>query len=382
MKRRFLYLLPFIILGAGLLAMLFFSSFKKTPPKKKPEAPFKIVDVQTVHPAPIPAEVTAYGRLKSSQPVVLYSEVTGTLEAGSLAFRPGQSFKKGDLLLKVDTRQIRLDIDTAKSELLTALATLLPEIKVDFPGEYAVWQSYFNSCRFDRPVPELPPAANQKIKLYLSRFSVYKIYFSIRDLEILYEKHFFYAPFDGSIASADLRVGSNVRPGTKLGEIINLEAMEAEMPIPAEDLRWIEEGSPAELTSNELPGTWSGSIRRIGKTIDTRTQTVQIYITLDNGRDDRLYDGIFMKAVIPGRIIPGAVIVPRKALYEQQYVYVLSGGQLDYRRVRIVRREPEYVIADEGLADGDRLVVEMMQGVAPGMPARARDNATAGDGQR
>ena len=39
-------------------------------------------------------------------------------------------------------------------------------------------------------------------------------------------KHYFYAPFNGSITAADLRVGSNVRAGSRLGEIINLSNLE------------------------------------------------------------------------------------------------------------------------------------------------------------
>ncbi len=372
MKQKIFYILPVVLLLVGLGAMKFLSGFKTPPPRTEPVQPVKIVETRTVMLTDVPATVTAFGRLRSSQPVILYSEVEGTLQRGDLPFRPGQAFKRGDLLLKIDTRQIRLDINTAKSELLTALASVLPEIKVDFPEEFPVWQNYFNSCRFDQPVPELPEAANQKIKLYISRFNVYKIYFTIRDLEILYEKHFFTAPFDGSITAADLRVGSNARRGTRLGEIINLENLEAEMPIPAEDLQWIDRNKPVTLTSSEIAGTWTGRIKRIGKTIDTRTQTAQVYIAVDQPEDTHLFEGVFLKAAIPGRIIPGACIVPRKALYSQGLVYVIEDGLLTNREVQIARGEPEYIIVNGGLSDGDLLVVEMLQGVAAGMPARSQ----------
>ena len=89
------------------------------PEKKKPEPVVKIVETRIVELDDVPAEIVAYGRLASSQPVILYSEVDGTLQRGDLNFRPGQSFKKGNLLLKIDTRQITLEINTAKSDLLT-----------------------------------------------------------------------------------------------------------------------------------------------------------------------------------------------------------------------------------------------------------------------
>ena len=372
MQRKIVYLLPVVIVIAGFVAMQFLSGFKTAPAKKKPKPVVKIVETQNVVLEDVPAEIVAYGRLASSQPVILYSEVEGTLMSGDLTFRPGQFFKRGALLLKIDTRQITLDINTAKSDLLNALASVLPEIKLDFPEEFPVWEDYFNSCRFDQKIPDLPEAANQKIKLYLSRFNVYKIYFSIRDLEILYEKHFFYAPFNGSIISADLRVGSNARPGTRLGEIINLENLEAEMPVPAEDIRWIDRTKPVTLTSSEIDGVWTGTIRRIGKTIDTRTQTVQVYIEVHQSEDENLYDGVFMQATIPGLVVPKAFVVPREALYEQQFVYLVEEGRLSYRPVQIARRQPEYVIVNGGLKDSDQLVVQMLQGVTPGMLARPK----------
>ena len=264
MRRIVFRILPVLILLAGIGAMLFLASFKTDPPRETPQPLVKIVQTRTVKRQPVATNVTAYGRLRSVQPVTLYSEVTGTLEAGDIAFRPGQTFSRNELLLAIDDRQIRLDINTAKSDLLTALAIVLPEIRVDFPEKFQVWQAYFNNIRFDSPLPDLPEAANQKIKLYLSRFNVYKLYFTIRDLEILHEKHTIRAPFAGAITSTDLRPGSNARAGTKLGEIINLEQLEAEMPVPAADLQWIDTTRPVALSSAEIAGSWSGTVRRIG----------------------------------------------------------------------------------------------------------------------
>jgi len=377
MKRKILISIPILFLVAGFTAMQLLATFKTPPPKKKPLPRTRFVETRTVELGTVPSEIIAYGRLASSQPVILYSEVNGTLESGHLSFRPGQEFNRGDLLIKIDDRQIRLDINTAKSDLLNALASVLPEIRVDFPEEFTLWQDYFNNCHFNKKIPDLPAAANQKIKLYLSRFNVYKIFFTIRDLEILWEKHFFYAPFDGSIIAADLRVGSNARTGSRLGEIINLESLEAEMPVPAEDIQWLDKSQPVKLTSSEIQGSWTGTIKRVGKTIDTRTQTVQVYIGVDQPGDTNLYDGVFLKAAVPGLTIPGAFVVPHKALYEQKFVYVIQDGRLAARKVRIARQETDYVIINGGLRDGDMLVVELLQGVAPGMLAQPKTNGNA-----
>ena len=226
MKRRILIILPIVILVVGFLAMRFLISMKSEPPKRVQQQRVKIVGAEIVEYRKIPTSIVAYGRLTSAQPIVLFSEVAGTLIRGDVPFQPAQSFKKGDLLLKIDDRQISLDINTAKSDFLTSLATVLPEIKVDFPDEYEKWQRYFDNCDFDKCFQPLPQTEEQKIKMFLSRFNVYKLYYAVKNLEIRLEKHYFYAPFNGSVVSADLRVGSTARNGTRLGEIINLDHLE------------------------------------------------------------------------------------------------------------------------------------------------------------
>ena len=365
-------LIPVAILIVGFLLMKLLASFREDPALVNLPPRAKIVDVNVIHLQDIRSEITAFGRLTSTQPVILYSEVSGQLLAGSVPFQPAQSFKKGDLLLKIDDRQIGFDLNGAKSDFLTALASVLPEIRVDFPQEYQVWQSYFDSINFKKSIGELPAVANQKIKLFLARFNVYKLFFTVRNLEVLLSKHFVIAPFDGSITSTDLRIGSTVRNGTKIGELISLETLEVEVPVPAHDLAWVEPGTPVVFTSTEIAGEWTGRIKRIGKIIDTRTQSVQVFMTINPGSSAELYAGIFLQANIPGKLIENAAVIPLQALYRDRYVYCIKDGLLDYREVGIARKETDSVILNSGLTSGDTLVVEVLQGVAPGMRARAK----------
>lgn len=370
---------PVLIIISGFLLMRLFLSFRSDQPRQIPQVRPRIVNVAIVKLGSVPSRIVAFGRLQTAQPVTLYSEVSGILMEGEVPFQPAQSFRNGTLLLKIDDRQTRLDLNSAKSDLLTALATVLPEIKVDFPEEYEVWQDYFDQLSFDQKLKPLPEAANQKIKLYLSRFNVYKLYFQVRNLEILLNKHLFVAPFSGSIVSADLRIGSTARPGTRLGEIINLDKLEVEVPIPAEDIQWIDRNTPIYFSSSEISGEWSGKIIRIGKNIDERTQTVSVFMTVNRNGDKTLYNGIFLRAEIPGTVIAEAFLMPRRALYNEKYVYLIKDGKLDYRAVKVAREQEDTVILNGGITNGDSLVIDVLQGVASGMPAVARNAQEGGN---
>jgi RND family efflux transporter MFP subunit len=372
-------LIPLLIIVIGIVVMQVLAGFKKDPPQKAPAPRPKIVEATVTELSDVPAEIIAYGRLMSAQPVILYSEVSGTLMEGDVPFQPGQSFKRGDLLIKVDDRQMKLDLNSAKSDFLNALATVLPEIKVDFPDRYEIWQNYFNSCGFDKELASLPEVEDQKIKLYLTRFNVYKLYFTAQNLEIRLDKHYFHAPFEGSIVMTDLRSGSTVRSGSKLGEIINLENLEVEVPVATQDIQWINRQKPVTFSSLEIPGQWKGYIKRIGKSIDTQTQTVPVYISIDKTGSNHIYNGAFLEAHIAGTMIKNAVAVPQKAIYNERFVYLIKNGKFDYREVKIARKETDSVIVTGGIDTGDTLVVEVLQGVAPGMLATAK---ISGSGER
>jgi multidrug efflux pump subunit AcrA (membrane-fusion protein) len=372
MKKYLKIVIPILVILVGFFLMKFLGSFNEKPEHKPPTPRAKIAESVVVQLSDVDANISVYGKSISSQSIDLYSEVSGAVINGSVPFLPAQSFKKGQLIYKIDDRQAKLDLNSSKSDLLNALASLIPEIKVDFSDEYDNWQTFFNSCGFENNLSPLPEIDNQKLKLFLSRFNVYKLYFAVRNNEIRLGKHYFYAPFNGSIVSVALREGSIARQGALLGSIINLQNLEVEVAVPAEDVKWINRKKSVALKSSELNKEWSGKVARIGKSIDERTQTVQVYISVSSSGNSGLFDGIFLEAIISGKKITKAVKVPRKSVYDNSYVYIIKNGEFEYRKVDVARREADSVIVKGGFNDGDTLVVELMQGIAPGMKAQAR----------
>lgn len=346
-------------------------SLREDAPKRTPVPKPRSVSAEVVSLGPVEARINAYGRVVSAQPIQLISEVTGTIEEGALPFRPGLSFDEGDTLVVIDDRQARYRLNSTKADLLTALAQVLPEIKIDFPDRYQVWQDYFDAVRFDRTLPVMPESGNEQIRLFLARFGVFKLYFSVKEQEITLSKHYFEAPFEGAILSTSLSPGATARSGSVLGQIVNLERLEVDIPIPMIDIAWVDESRPVRLTSSEMSGKWQGTVARVGSAINAETQTAHIYVDILD-QEVALLEGVFLRADLPGRIVDNAIRVPRQAVYEDNYVYLVVDGAFEYRSVEIARRETESVIVTAGLNPGDTLVTELLQGIAPGMPAVPR----------
>ncbi len=378
MKRKVLVISPILVLVIGFVIMKVLVSFKEDKPKRNSQVKPRIVATKAVELGDVPARLKTFGTLATSQPISLISEVSGKLQPGDVVFQPAQSFNKGDLLLKVDDRQIKLELNSTKSDLLTALASLMPEIKVSSPKIFQIWQTYFDAISFDKAIGPLPETTDQRLKALLARYNIFKLYFAVQNLEIRAAKHYFYAPFNGSIISTQLREGSVAAPGTRLGELINLDKLEVEIQIPAQDMNWIKSGSIVKLRPDDSQVEWIGHIDRIGNIIDERSQSVLAYINLDDTGDVIPMAGIFLEANIEATTIPKALKLERRAVYEEAYVFLIKQGQFVQREVGIAFDEGDFYIINEGLSDGDTLVTELLQGVSAGMPALARENLNAG----
>ena len=99
-----------------------------------------------------------------------------------------------------------------------------------------------------------------------------------------------------------------------------------------------------------------------------------VFMTVRRNGDESLYDGVFLRTEIPGMVVSNSYQIPRRALYKEKYVYMIKDGKLDYREVNVAREQEDTVILNGGIANGDTLVVDVLQGVASGMPAIAKGN--------
>ena len=373
MRRLLRFAIPILVVAIAFVAMR--ALLASRPERSRQPAPPRelSVNTQVAKVGPERTEILAYGRVRSGQPIELFSEVTGVLEPGDGPFRPGHRFASGAVLLRVDDRSMRLRIASRKSQFLTALAGLLPEIKVDFSAEYPAWGSYFERFELEGGMGDLPETENGRVRLALARNRIHEIYYDIREMEIQLEKHVIVAPFAGVVTDAALREGATVRPGSRLGGILSLDDLEVQVSLPAADLHWLERGGKVQLRSAELDGRWTARIARIGGSVQATTETVPVYLSIDEIEGPAtLVDGTFLEARFPGRTLETAVSLPQEALQGDATVYLLAGGRLTPRAVDVARREERRVLISGGLANGDSVVTDLLQGVVPGMPARPR----------
>ncbi|MCH7709618.1 MAG: efflux transporter periplasmic adaptor subunit, partial [Myxococcales bacterium] len=90
--------------------------------------------------------------------------------------------------------------------------------------------------------------------------------------------------------------------------------------------------------------------------------------------------GLFVRAVIEGRELVGATVIPRSALHDRDRVWTVDADdRLREREVQVLRTNHDEAILSGGLRSGERIVVSPLRTPVEGMRVKPM---TAPDGMR
>ena len=124
-----------------------------------------------------------------------------------------------------------------------------------------------------------------------------------------------------------------------------------------------------------------GEIDFLDVQVDPGTDTVTVRAELPNP-DRVLVDGQFVNVRVERRAPELVLAVPQAALQVDQagpYVLVVgSGDKVEARRVTLGASEGTQAVIQDGLEEGERVIVEGIQKVRPGMAVTASEMAATG----
>lgn len=354
--------------GAYLLSQL------KAPPARNPDIDqTKLVDTLQVHNGSLSAPLSIQGELVAFDKIDVFSEVSGTLVEADRPFKVGSYFPKGSVLIKVDPEEARLNLFSQKSNLLNAITQLMPDLKIDYPDSYRQYLDYINRFELEQPIPALPEPGSKQEKFFIASRNIYAQYYTIKSAEERLSKYVLHAPFSGVVTAASINPGALVRSGQKLGELMRTGNYELEATVPLRELSYIRPGYAVQLYSDDLPGKWTGRVKRISDQVDPGTQTVKIFIGVSG---KRLREGMYLKGEVAGSRIPEAMAIPKNLLEDQKTVFLIQDSILRKRAVHVVKEDTDQVIV-RGLKDGEILLATQLPDAYDGMKVRMR--ASGGD---
>jgi membrane fusion protein (multidrug efflux system) len=162
------------------------------------------------------------------------------------------------------------------------------------------------------------------------------------------------SPLAGRIVRRLVDLGANVSPGTPLFEVMDVEPLLARVHIPAKRMGFVRVGQSVEIRLEGGEEPLEGDVSLVSPIVDPATGTVKVTVEIrDYPPGTR--PGDFARVRIVTDRHEGAVLVPSRAIFEEQGESVLYVVEEDQAVRRVVR--PGYV-------DEDR--TEILEGVRPG----------------
>ena len=349
-----------IILAVWLVNVMI---LKNQRPQRPPMKIVKTVFIDTVQNGTIPIMIRANGTLVAKNRIEIFSEVQGVLQTTSKEFRPGNSYRKGEVILKIRSDEHYANLQAQKSNLYNSITSIMPDIRLDYPEEYEKWEAYLQEFDFDKTTPPLPETNSEQEKFFISGRNIYTTYYNVKNLEVRYSKYTIRAPYNGVLTNALVNPGSLIRQGQKLGEFISPTVYEMEVAINAKYSDLLQIGNTVEVASLDSGKEWKGKIVRVNANVDQTTQTVTSYIEL---RGEDLKEGIYLEAHLVAKSEENAFEIPRKLLVNNESLYVLKDSVIDLVPVNPVYYTDESVVI-KGLPDGTPMVSRVVPGAYPGM---------------
>ena len=333
------------------------TGFAESPEEKQREDIKLFVRTQKVVYTTNSATIIETGRLSSQHMVDLSAEVQGQILRGNVILKEGTKFKKGDLLIRIFDEEAKNNLKASKSRFMNGIASILPDIRIDFPESYQKYQDFFNSIIIDKPLPELPQLDSDKEKVFLASRNILNDYFNIKSAEVRLAKYRLYAPFDGTFTAVYLEAGSVANPGSRIASMIRTDKMELEVPVRIEDAYWIGVGDKVKLSTKDRHLSWTGKVVRKSNFMDPNSQTITVYIAVSPENGKPLFPGQYLFAEFASKTLDGTMAIPRNAVFDKNKVFTVEDGLLKENTINILKKN-ETTILFSGLTEGVEVVIE------------------------
>lgn len=105
--------------------------------------------------------------------------------------------------------------------------------------------------------------------------------------------------------------------------------------------------------------------------VDEGTGTITLRAVFPNP-NQTLLPGMYVRTKLPQGLRENAIFVPQRAVLRESngspYVYVVQDGKIAIKKIKIIKTEGTDWLLESGLEPGDKVVIEGLQRIRPGVP--------------
>jgi len=288
--------------------------------------------------------LNATGYVVAQRKAAVASKATGRLEW--LGVREGSVVKGGEIIARLENRDVTAQMDQAAANIKVAEANLQQ-------GE-AEFKDAERALKRSAELLEknfVSPAAHDTVVARHARAQAAIVGFNAaiaaaranyRAAQVAVEQTLIRAPFDGVVLTKNANVGDVITPfSSALGSqaavvtMADMSTLEVEADVSEANISKVRVGQPAEIQLDALPESrFRGEVHRLVPTVDRSKATVTVKIRFVE-TDPRVLPEMSAKVAFLSKDVPKAenvaqVAVPATAIVERgarKVVYVLKDGK-------------------------------------------------------
>jgi RND family efflux transporter MFP subunit len=169
-----------------------------------------------------------------------------------------------------------------------------------------------------------------------------------------------YAPIDGVVRLRTGNVGQYVAVGAPVLTIVQMNPLRLRAAVPERHARSVRVGQSVRVMVEGIPGQYQGRVERMSPAVDETNRTLMIEAAVSNP-NNVLRPGGFARSEIVLSTGKKTMIVPTSTLATFagiDRVFIVKDGKAAEKRVKLGRRIEDGVEVLEGIAVGDRVVIQ------------------------
>src|SRR5579862_495156 len=364
------------VLAAGVLFAYFSADSRaREKPTTKGSAVVPVAVVAAVQ-KNAPVRLQAIGNVEAYASVAVKSRVDGQIL--EVHFREGQEVKKGEVLFRIDPRPFDAALKQAEAQALRDAAS----------RDQALSQERRYQELLDKNFVSKDAYAQYKTNAQTAQATAKATEAALENARLNLDYTIIRSPIDGYVGRALLQAGNMVKANDTISLVVinQVKPVYVSFAIPEQQLPTVRElMRKGSLTVNVAQPNSdkplaSGRIAFLDNAVDQTTGTIKVRAIFDNG-DAALWPGQFVTVLVK-LYDHDAIVIPSRALQtgpDGQFVYVVKPDMtVEMRKVAVARTEGDMaVLANGGLASGDKVVVRGALRLAPGAKVNVLEGAAA-----
>ncbi|MEM1349350.1 MAG: efflux RND transporter periplasmic adaptor subunit [Myxococcota bacterium] len=365
-------LAPIVLVGLGAAGMVYLTESREVPKPEPLEPQILEVEVQVIRLERAEPMMTLRGVVEAARQIQLAPRVQGTVSSIARDLAPGDTVRRGEVLVRLDARLMKKELEALHADVDRAEATLDIERGA---GELADREfSAFTDTHGGTPgeVNELATRAPQRAAAEASLRAAMARH-ERAELDMTF--HSVRAPFDALVGEVLVGRGQNVGPQFPLMTLTDVSSFRVRARVPTAELARL-----PQLTAKEdaperrahvvqrlgaLEQRFGAIVRGLDGSVDPTSRTASLVVDVPDPLGlsaeppppQALLLGGLVDVELETSALEGVAELPERAVYEGAHVYLCDEADtLRKRAVSLVGRTPGAVLVGAGLADGMRVV--------------------------